>query len=299
MNYEELEKIRSNNKKKRKKSFIILGVLVSVILSVGIFAFFQLKKQGLPDFVVNLAIYQTIGLLVIILIFSPFILSNQSGNKKEYHDAIVEFVLKNYPNYIVGNGRLAEGTNIPLEYINKVFLEGGSCTLEQKNVITGVYNGNPVIMSDVKVRSGIFSQRNGGIEVIKGLWMTFNINKNYNCDLEIIGKYMLYNSLNIDSNYVRVALENSAYNDSVQLYTSNREEAIKILTPEFVKALEDIMKIEGSYEKIILISNNQVHLVFDFDIKINDKEQLNINEIITSIQNKLKPIFDFISIIGD
>ena len=300
MNLEELEKLRIKGIK-YKRIFGIIPIIISLIVIIPLiimgYSFSTIFNGNIWIFLPSILVISFFILLVAYAVGKTLSLEKLN----DYYKAINNYIFNNYPNYIVGNGSFNNQLKLPEEYTNKIFGENNKFfTVKNEGVITGNFFG-PMIMSNILVNYDISEGRgNGRYHIINGLWITCTLNKSYPYDLMIIKGHMLKDYLKVDTNYVRVGIDNSKYNELLTIYSNNREEVRSMFTSEFITALDNMIEKFGR-NMILLISNNQLHLALDCDMfnNYNYKQPFDLNNCILKYQEILKPIFDFIKIIGE
>jgi len=203
-----------------------------------------------------------VGVIVLWIMFS--------GKKKKYAEAYKEVVIRQAADGLFERYVYTPKAGYSREEIAQTGLMMMGNRFRSEDLVEGVYKGVDFRRADMYI-SNVQSTGKSSYEVIylQGTWMSFEYNKEFTEDLQIVTRDFSYNDTKTGRLFVskderrhRLETESIEFNKAFQCYCEQDSEAFFILTPSLMKMLL-LLKDELNHPFMVGFVNRKLHFVID------------------------------------
>ena len=277
-----------NDKRKKIIKTYKVGIIISIVSSIIIFALFKFK---LP-------------FLLLTIICFGILITSRIANKEKLE------LTNDYNNKIVSEALKTKITNLrhnpTLGIDKKEVKESKSIDLKSKyisnNLFTGNYKNTKFKQANIEIRKWEYYETPQDWEsslanVFDGLLVIYEFKNNFKNNLILCQKG--FKNFHINKlKYSKVSFEDKSFNNNFLIYTSNKESAYYMLNYKILERINKILYNECKY--LICIINNKVYIYImgnPYKVDVTKEiEEKNIQEYKDYIANQCELIDEFIKI---
>ncbi|MBP5674752.1 DUF3137 domain-containing protein [Candidatus Saccharibacteria bacterium] len=256
MNYEDLEKIRSEYKKKvdqaKSKCFTIWLVVISAALFIAI-----MSRNGLAVFFA-FSLQATIMIGIGGFLYTTFHTRNDSANYRKAYKAyfVSDALSKTFSEYNFNSEK-----GIDKFEIQKIGMMNTGDRFMSNDLVTGKYKGNSFKQSDVHIENeSTDSDGNTTYTTIfKGRWIIFDFKKDLHKKLAVVGKGFNGAMASKRNGFKEIKLESADFHQHFNVYTQDGFEAYYVLDPAF---MERTMALAEKHQDNVFLAftDGQLHI---------------------------------------
>lgn len=263
---------------------VIFQVLVASFVIIEVVTGFFPDDQ-IPDFATSLIWLSILIFIIVIVLF----LKTDKEYKRLFKGTFVVDILSNHFNQVVYEWEKGYSK----EQVKSFGLSRLANKFNSEDYLRGEYKGIHFSMSDVSI---VDASRNKSTTIFHGRMLSFDFPKYTNFNLQIYSNNFKYASKDFTKNKLQtVSLESAFFNSTFTTKAVNTHEAFYVLTPPFMKRLQDLKE---KYRTIIInIANGHIYIGLEgcsdtFDYPIDSK--LEYLEAKALIEKDIQDIMDVI-----
>lgn len=263
---------------------VILWVLIASFVVAKIATDF-LPDDKIPDFVNSLIWLSILIFIIAIVLF----LKTDKEYKRLFKGTFVVDILSNHFNQVVYEWEKGYSK----EQVKSFGLSRLANKFNSEDYLRGEYKGIHFSMSDVSIEDA--STRNT-TTIFHGRMLSFDFPKYTNFNLQIYSNNFKYASKDFTKNKLQtVSLESAFFNRTFTTKAVNTHEAFYVLTPPFMKRLQNLKE---KYETVVInIANGHIYIGLEgcsdtFDYPIDSK--LEYQEAKALVEKDIQDIMDVI-----
>lgn len=182
-----------------------------------------------------------------LVLFIPAVIAGIIGitSYKKYTACFKENVVKAALEEVFDDVTFTPKSGIPYDVVYSTGMIQTGNRYSSNDLVAGEYKGVKFTQSDVCIEEEtVDSDGNTSTTTIfQGRWMTFDFNKEFRCDLQIVSRWFgaskrkggLFSRKENKLN--KLEFENETFNKEFKVYGQNQEEAFYLITPQIMESL--------------------------------------------------------------
>ena len=301
MSIEELKKIQDNAKEKSKRILKIGLIVVPIMIIITILSFIWVGNyRGTLNsmFIILYCIFFMFGLMSPVIFF--FVWNELTvKSRKLYHESFKEVFVINQLNKIFSNLEYNFDKGLDEAKIKETRLNNIGKDFSSNDYIKGTYNGIKFEQADVII-SDISHDSNTLETIFKGRLMIFDFNKNFKTSFIVYSKGFKTGKLWNDKRLKRIHLESEEFNNKFVVFAENEHDVFYVLTPHFMKKIEDIFQ-KIVYDVYFEFIDNKLYIAvnnYKDSFEYSLYNEIDENKIQNEILEDIKIITDFVDELG-
>ena len=285
--------IKENYKKRKsiKRRFTVIRICwAAVVLSI-----FMTAPKGIFLFV----------FLILIFMFGTIVITKIKHNKLkkihgQYKQTILPYILNLIDNSLVYNVHKGHSKE---EFKSTEMYNNNIDTYKSGDLIEGIVNNTSIKISHIfaeRVEEETDSNGNSSTTyhtIFSGIFVTLDFNKYFKGKTRLHTKGRVSNSepsmWTLFSNYNKITLENSDFNNLYKVITTDEQQAYYILSPSLMERLIKLYQSSKSGIGIAFI-NNMMYIGFESSSFLEINPDDNIKQSIKQLYLEIKSIIDII-----
>lgn len=284
--------------KLRKRALSLFTKTIIISSSATLLSSMILVPRGYAVFAIGFSILLGIGTGFLMAVLLGFFRANQNF-LQAFKASLVEAPICDTFSQVVYNPT----KGIEKEVIKQTGIMSMGNIFLSNDYIQGYYRDVRFERSDVTIQDHVnLGKTSYTTTYLKGRWLIFEFNKDFQFDLQVIDKKFKSTSKNssiftqIDKRRHRIKFEDSEFNETFRVYGQDDPEAYYILTPQFMAVIKEMKCIlDGTF--MLGFINNQLHVAIHTNkdpMEPSIFKNIDLHQIQSEVQTEIDIIINII-----